>query len=130
MWRALKISGGLRCRFLEHSYVRTLLYNVLVSELERTEMPTDAVQPSQRLPSSASIVVHSTCSDNDYQPVNEISEEARSLILRWENEKAMAATSQKNPYIRTRHASMQIYGSDLLQPPQRYRRVSRRAQLG
>ena len=28
MGRPLKISGGLRCRFLEHSYVRTLIYNV------------------------------------------------------------------------------------------------------
>ena len=92
----------------------------------------NVVEPNQSFPSSCPTVTHSTCSDDDYQPVNEISEEVRSMILRWEKEKATADPSQdKFPaYVRTKHISMQIYGPDLLQPPQRYRRVSKRAHLG
>ena len=132
-------SGTFDSPFLEHSYVRNLLYiDQSVYKIRPTEMSPSAtpdfrnvVEPNQSISSTRPTIIHSTCSDDGYQPVNEISEEVRSMILRWEK-KATADCSQDNcsAYVRSKHISMQVYGPDHLQPPQRYRRVSKRAHLG
>ena len=70
--------------------------------------------------------------DIDFKPVNEISEEVRNMISSWERahppDVSEITPSANDPG--TTQASPIYAPSDFLQPPQRYRRVSKRAHVG
>ena len=69
--------------------------------------------------------------DADFQPENEISKEVRKMLSDWEN--ANATGEIKTTSIREERMPrvyVDVDASGLLQPPQRYRRVSKRAHLG
>ena len=70
--------------------------------------------------------------DADFQPENEISKEVRKMLSDWENAYArrteIETTSIREEGIQ--EVYVQVDGAGLLQPPQRYRRVSKRAHLG
>ena len=70
--------------------------------------------------------------DFDLKPVNEISEEVRNMISSWERahppDVGKITPSANEPG--TPQASPIYTPSDFLQPPQRYRRVSKRAHVG
>ena len=71
------------------------------------------------------------CSTSDYQPVNEISAEVRNMILKWEKANTAVKSGQEHAeYRTTMQVSAGVIGSDLQHPPQRYRRVSKRAHVG
>ena len=71
------------------------------------------------------------CSTSDYQTVNEISAEVRNMILKWEKANAAVKSWQEHAeYRTTMQVSAGVIGSDLQHPPQRYRRVSKRAHVG
>ena len=73
------------------------------------------------------------CSSAYYDPVNEISEEVRNMILKWEKAKRSVNTKPEHWHIsyQNRHqVSSVVAGPDLQQPPQRYRRASKRAHVG
>ena len=68
--------------------------------------------------------------DDEFQPINEISESIRNMISAWE--KARASTHAEDGLVSSKlrilPASPMVCESD--QPPQRYRRASKRVQVG
>ena len=71
------------------------------------------------------------CLISDYQHVNGIAAEVRNMIFEWEKANAAAKSGQENVPSSTRvQVSPCVFGPDLQQPPQRYRRVSKRAHVG
>jgi hypothetical protein len=72
-------------------------------------------------------------SSDEYQTVNEISEEVRALIASWEN--SHRTTDNEPCHIFGQLSAMQPASStqvivDIMPPPQRYRRVSKKAFMG